>query len=193
MTEQPKPSVYSATSRIVKRIESLADSPSSKANLAKIRRTVGKPLNEATEVWPILFDNLPEEFISDYGKPTYEEVAIYHAIQLYALYQQGGQSFQRLSEHNEDNKKPNIGYYLSSLRKEDSTTATDRRFSAMITSSTLEELVYHLRHMLNLLKSKSSYRKIDFAKLAEDLYWYQKNNQETVRLEWARSYYSYNN
>ena len=192
MTEQPKPSVYSATNRIIKRIESLADSPSSKANLAKIRRTIGKPLNEVTEVWPILFDKLPEEFVSEYENPTSEEIAIYHAIQLYSLYQQGGQSFQRLSEHNEDNKKPNIGYYLSSLRKEDSTTTTDRRFNAMITSSTLEELVYHLHHMLSLLKSKSSYRKIDFAKLAEDLYWYQQNNQEIVRLEWARAYYSYN-
>lgn len=192
MTEQHKPSVYSVTSRIIKRIESLGDSPSSKANLAKIRRTVGKHLNEATDVWPILFDNLPEEFISNYGQPTYEEVAVYHAIQLYALYNQGGQNFQQLSEHNKDSKKLNIGYHLSSLRKEDNTTATDRRFNAMITSSNLEELVYHLRHMLNLLKSKSAHKKIDFAKLAEDLYWYQKNNQETVRLEWARSYYSYN-
>lgn len=191
--KQSKPSVYSETSRIIKRIESLADSPSSKTNLAKIRRTVGKPLNEAPEVWPILFDKSPDEFISDNGEPTYEEVAIYHAIQLYSLFQQKGQSFQRLSEHNEDNKKPNIGYYLSSLRKEDNTTMIDHRFSTMITSSTVEELVYHLHYMLNLLKSKSSYRKIDFAKLAEDLYWYQKNNQETVRLEWARAYYSYNN
>ena len=72
-------------------------------------------------------------------------------------------------------------------------TAVDRRFNIMITSSTFEELIYHLRHLLTLLKTKSSETKINYARLAEDLYWFLKDYQESVRLNWARQYYKQDN
>ena len=99
-------------------------------------------------MWPILFENLPEEFLSSYQQPSYEELAIYTALQLYALHQQGVSTSVML-----DDSKPyeNIGFALGKLRKEDNTTSIDRRFNTMITSSTFEELTYHLRHLISLL------------------------------------------
>ena len=62
----------------------------------------------------------------------------------------------------------------------------------MITASTFEELVYHLRHLITLLKSKSPETKVDYARLSEDLYWFLRDYQERVRLSWARDYYKRN-
>ena len=157
-----------------------------KATLAKIRKTLGKPLSEATEMWPILFKNLPEEFLSSYQQPSYEELAIYTALQLYALHQQGVSTSVML-----DDSKPyeNIGSALGKLRKEDDTTSIDRRFNTMITSSTFEELTYHLRHLISLLKVESPVIQVNYSGLANDLYWFLNNGQENVRLNWARAYY----
>lgn len=184
--EQPKQTVGSITKRIVKPLSFQLELSSTKATLAKIRKTLGKSLDEATDIWPILFENLPEEFVSSYQQPSYEELAIYTAIQFYALHQQGTLTSVMLDENK---TYQNIGSAFAQLRKGDDTTAIDRRFNVMITSSTFEELVYHLRHMMMLLKAKSPTTKVDYAKLAEDLYWFLKNSQENVRLNWARSYY----
>ena len=186
MLEQSKQTVGSVTKRIIRQLSYELESPSSKAALAKIRKTLGKPLSDATDIWPILFEHLPEEFVNSYQQPSYEELAIYTAIQFYALHQQGTSTSVML---NEPDTYQNIGSALSQLRKGDDTTAIDRRFNVMITSSTFEELIYHLRHMMMLLKTKSPATKVDYAKLAEDLYWFLKNVQENLRLNWARSYY----
>lgn len=186
MLKQSKQAVGSITKRIIKKWSYQLESPSTKATLAKIRKTLGKPLDEATDIWPILFENLPEEFVSSYQQPSYEELAIYTAIQFYVLHQQGTPDSVMLEE---TEAYQNIGSAFAKLRTKDDTTAIDRRFNIMITSSTFEELVYHLRHMMMLLRTKAPSTKIDYAKLTEDLYLFLKNGQENVRLNWARSYY----
>ena len=89
MLEQSKQTVGSVTKRIIRQLSYELESPLSKAALAKIRKTLGKPLSDATDIWPILFEHLPEEFVNSYQQPSYEELAIYTAIQFYALHQQG--------------------------------------------------------------------------------------------------------
>ena len=146
MSQQTKQTVWTVTNRIIFKLSNQKEETYDKATLAKIRKTLGKPLSEATEMWPILFKNLPEEFLSSYQQPSYEELAIYTALQLYALHQQGVSTSVML-----DDSKPyeNIGSALGKLRKEDDTTSIDRRFNTMITSSTFEELTYHLRHLIS--------------------------------------------
>ena len=58
----------------------------------------------------------------------------------------------------------------------------------MITSTDFDELTYHLRQLIMLLKTKENI-KVNYAKLADDLYWYLRGNQEKVRIRWAQSYY----
>lgn len=186
MSQHTKQTVWTVTKKIIFKLSNQKEEIYDKATLAKVRKTLGKPLSEATEIWPILFENLPEEFLSSYQQPSYEELAIYTALQLYALHQQGVSTSVML-----DDSKPyeNIGSALGKLRKEDDTTSIDRRFNTMITSSTFEELTYHLRHLISLLKVESPVIQVDYSGLANDLYWFLNNSQENVRLNWARAYY----
>ena len=180
MSHQTKQTVWTVTNKIIFKLSNQKEETYDKATLAKIRKTLGKPLSEATEMWPILFKNLPEEFLSFYQQPSYEELAIYTALQLYALHQQGVSTSVMLDE-----SKPyeNIGSALGKLRKEDDTTAIDRRFNTMITSSTFEELTYHLRHLISLLKVGSPVIQVNYADLANDLYWFLNNGQENDLLK----------
>ena len=155
MSQHTKQTVWTVTKKIIFKLSNQKEETYDKATLAKVRKTLGKPLSEATEIWPILFENLPEEFLSSYQQPSYE----------------------------------NIGSALGKLRKEDDTTSIDRRFNTMITSSTFEELTYHLRHLISLLKVESPVIQVDYSGLANDLYWFLNNSQENVRLNWARAYY----
>lgn len=190
MLEESDVTVYSVTKKIVlklaNQLENQFDTSVGIAMLARLRHSVGKPIDEAKEVWPILFENLPEKFLSQFDEASYEEIAILTAIQLYALYQQGRS--QSVFDKNAE-KYQNIGYSLKNLRKREDTIAVDRRFNTMITASTFDELNYHLRHLVILLKSKSPETKIDFARLSDDLYWFLQNDSEAVRLKWARQYY----
>ena len=179
MSEQSKPTVSSVTRKILMKLSNQIDTSPGKAVLAKIRHSIGKPINKATE-----------EFLGKSGRASYEETVILITVQLYALYQQG-LSHSVLVEDVE--KYHNIGSSLRQLRKGDDTTAIDRRFNVMITSSTFEELTHHLRHLVKLLKSRSPETKIDFAKLSQNLYWFLRDSQETVRLDWAREYYKQDN
>ena len=175
MSQHTKQTVWTVTKKIIFKLSNQKEETYDKATLAKVRKTLGKPLSEATEIWP-----------SSYQQPSYEELAIYTALQLYALHQQGVSTSVML-----DDSKPyeNIGSALGKLRKEDDTTSIDRRFNTMITSSTFEELTYHLRHLISLLKVESPVIQVDYSGLANDLYWFLNNSQENVRLNWARAYY----
>lgn len=188
MTEPVKTTVYTVTQGIVKKLGHQLETSSGRATLASIRNTVGKSLYEATVIWSILFENLPEEFLSPYQHPSDEELAIYAALQLYALHQQEiGMNITTIED-----SRQNIGESLKYLRIGDGTTAIDNRFNRMITSSTFEELLTHLRHLIKLLKSKAN-NAINYGQLAEDFYWFLRGSQDSVRLRWARSYYKLQN
>ena len=61
--------------------------------------------------------------------------------------------------------------------------------SSFLSLPTFEELTYHLRHLISLLKVESPVIQVDYSGLANDLYWFLNNSQENVRLNWARAYY----
>ncbi|MGI6689162.1 MAG: type I-E CRISPR-associated protein Cse2/CasB [Christensenellales bacterium] len=180
--------VRSVTHQIVSRLDQTLETPSGKAMLANLRNSVGKPLSESMAIWPLMFENLPEEFLSQGQSLSKKEVAILTALQLYALYRQGKKApiFQETKEA----RSQNIGRSFSALRTGDNTVAMDRRFNALVTAATYDELSHHLRQMTNLLKSKTSGEiDIDFGKLAQDLYRFLTGKEENIRLNWARSYY----
>lgn len=185
MVDENKKSVFSVTKQILAKLNAAEDSSSVKAILAKIRRTIGKPLNETVDIWSFVFPELPEDFLGK-SNPSAEERSILTALQLFALHSQGADKSILLKD-----SKPyqNIGYSLNFLRTKDMAESTDRRFNAMITATDFDELIYHLRHLISILKSKKTESKVDYAKLADDLYWFLKGSEENVRLRWARQYY----
>ena len=120
---------------------------------------------------------------------TPEERAILTSLQLYSLHQQGKHDSVYLEK--EKKSWTNIGHSLASLRQGENSIAVDRRFNVMITSTTFEELSHYLRQLISQLKSKSD-AKVDYAQLADDLFWFIRGYKERVRLNWARSYYGIN-
>ncbi len=178
--------VYKVANKILYSLESISGTSQGKATLARLRNSIGKPLTDTIEVWSILFEYLPEEFLGTDKNVSYEEISILTTLQLYALHKQGLSKSVLLEG---ENGYKNIGYSLRCIRKGEDIKSSDRRFNAMITSSTFEELTYHLRHLINLMKSRNSQANVNYGKLAEDLYWYKRGYAERIRLSWAREYY----
>lgn len=191
-------SVYIEAENILAGINKNINTPSTKAFLAKIRNSVDKDLLHNIDLLSCIFSSVSydsgELYNSgeSYGGLTNKEQAIFTALQLYAIHQQSSyESVMKIGgDYDEKQKyKDNIGDALSTLRNEES-ESIDKRFNTMIVSTDFKRLVYHLRQMIKILKSKSDV-KVDYAKLAEDLYWFMNGQKERVRLSWARSYYKY--
>lgn len=182
--------VYSTTERV---ISSLADNlkiSRTKAMLSRLRNSVGRPLEENIEAISLIYQYMPEEFYSNFGALTYEEEAIITTLQLYAIHQQSKQD--SVSGKQEKEVWDNIGSSFSYLRLGENSLPFDRRFNALITSQSFDELSNHLRQLIKILKSKQEDIKINYPKLAQDLYDFARGYDERVRLNWSRAYYSNN-
>lgn len=175
-----KQTVYYVVRNFIFELEKQSERKNISGELAALRNSLGKSYENAPDVWPIIIPFLPDEFIGR-GTPTYEEKAIYNALQLYALGQQGSAKVEN------DGHSRNMGAALGAFRTDDS-VSLDRRFNAMITSSSYYEFFQHMRHLFKLGKSKGSL-KVNFPKLAEDLFLYQMGRNRQIGLSWAKDYY----
>lgn len=188
--EDSRLNVYRETVRILRKLDNTRENPSTKAIFANIRNSINKDSSVNMDALAFVFQNIPEEFLGFNKNLNDYEKAILTAVQMYALHQQAKIESVLKLDYEEGEKRQNLGDALSSLRSDDS-KAIDRRFNAMITSSNFEELSHHLRQMIKLLKAKSD-AKVDYASLADDLYWFLKNQRERLKIKWSRSYYKLN-
>lgn len=180
--EQKKEDIYMVTATIIGRLQAQEELSTGKAALAALRHSIGKPLGEVPAVWSILFEDMPEKFLSCNGKETKAERAIYAALQLYAVQKQG-----RRGKENSDVAK-NIGEALHKLRLGTEQKALDKRFNASLAAVSFEAFIYQLRQLMKLAKAKGALP-LDFAALAHDLYYYQLGYKDRICLRWAESYY----
>ena len=182
-------SVKSVCGRILKELYAMQEYSTGKAILSRLRNSIGRDYADMADIMPFVFYQLPESFLGNSKKMTDEEMCILSCLQLYAIHQQG----EDLCVATTEDGYSNVGTSLKLLRVGDDATAVDRRFNAMITSTDFDELIVHLRHLIRLLKSKQKGARIDYARLADDLYWIRKNkNKENIILNWAREYYKVN-
>ncbi len=190
--EDSRLNVYRETVRILRKLDNTRENPSNKAIFANIRNSINKDSSVNMDALAFVFQNIPEEFLGFNKNLNDYEKAILTAVQMYALHQQAKIESVLKLDYEEGEKRQNLGDALKTARdKEDDTKALDRRFNAMITSSNFEELSHHLRQMIKLLKAKSD-AKVDYASLADDLYWFLKNQREGLKIKWSRSYYKLN-
>lgn len=190
--EDSRLNVYRETAKILRPIDEKRDKPSTRAMLANIRNSINKDSSVNMDALAFVFQNIPEEFLGFNKNLNDYEKAILTAVQMYALHQQAKIESVLKLDYEEGEKRQNLGDALKTIRdREDDTKAIDRRFNAMITSSNFEELSHHLRQMIKLLKAKSD-AKVDYASLADDLYWFLKNQREGLKIKWSRSYYKLN-
>lgn len=172
--------VGSTVDRRIRRLQSLSEHPR-RAVLANLRRGVGRAPGELPELWGSFLADMPEEFFGRGGAPSEAEWAVYLALTLYALHQQGqtrpmcvqeeglGRAVRRLSADPED------GVY--------------RRFCALVTAGGMEEISHHLRGLIQLLRDKSL--PLDYPQLARDLYRLQfPQSAPGVKLQWGQEYFS---
>lgn len=173
---------------IITKLDKLREESSGKAALANLRNSIGRPYSQTMDVWPIIFEQMPEKALGRNIDLTNYEKAILTTLQLYAMHQQGVE--KSVNKYYEDHRWNNIGESLSVLRGSEDTRAIDRRFNVMITATTYEELTHHLRQMIRLLRAKQRGETINYGQLANDLFYFLTGNEERIRLRWAKAYYS---
>lgn len=237
--------LYTTTQYLLQEIQADLQSSSSKALLADFRNSITQNQNKTGLAWAFVFSRLPEQYLSESGDLTPETQAVFSALQLYALHQQGNS--QTVNENTEfitpqyftvsanddgsgvitvtTNERTHSKYFkqideaigeLDQFKKEltssdvykktytqnighalrryrlmnEDKKAIDRRFNAMITANSYNELITHLRHLISILKSNTS-QTVDYAQLADDLCQFNKSvaNQERIKLAWSQSYY----
>lgn len=178
----------------LERIESLPDNRKG-AELAKLRRGVGKEPGDLPELWGSFLQDMPEAFLAGVKEPTYAEWAVYLTITLYALHQQGQDS----SVNREGNT---LGRAVHELAEKKTSPGQDwtessilRRFNALATADSMSEVSYHLRGMIQLMRSEGV--RLDYPQLAVDLYelQWELNGEQIVerrphvRLRWGQDLY----
>lgn len=177
-----------AVGRVVERLQRdyLGGSASARASLAHLRHALGKPVGSVPEVWDLTVgavgpvDGDPEE-------PTAAEFGAHHALTLYALHQQA----QSAPMHRVG---VGLGDAVRQLNRSRSgaqggeSPAVRRRFDAVVTAGSREELVRHLRGLVQLFRQARV--ALDYALLADDLVRLQDPaGARAVRLRWARQYH----
>lgn len=89
-----------------------------KADLSNLRKSISKPYENSIEVWPIIFENMPEEFLSHNGKFTREEKVLLTVLQLYAFHQQGFSQSVNYKKREDEKYTRNLGDSLKILKNQ---------------------------------------------------------------------------
>ncbi len=180
--------VYSYVSKQINTLISQKETSGGKTQLANLRRGVGKVPGELPELWGMFLNDLDEDLLSTSGKPTYAEWAIYLSLTMFALHQQGN-SESILAEGK------SMGKATAELMNENTDEERKRvlrRFGPVVTAKDVYELSYHLRSLIQLMKSNGI--TLDYVRLAVDIYDFQYDNiRKKVQLKWGQDFYYNNN
>ena len=184
------------TAQRLHRLQALPDNQR-RAELAKLRRGIGHAPGELPELWGSFLLEMSEELQQNGpGGPSAAEWAVYLALTLYAVHQQGndrpmncpgntlGRAVRQLAERN-------------TAAGQDWTEASVlRRFNALATAEEITEISHHLRGMVQLLSAaKDGSIPLDYPQLAADLYELQCTDPRYpqtpahVRLRWGQDLY----
>ncbi len=152
-----------------------------RGELAALRKGVSRSPGELPEIWE-LTEVPPPEHAGD--APTGEEIAVHTAMTLYAVHQQS---------RTEHMFSPGVGLGSAARRligpPDEENPSARARFNALVTSTTVAELRHHLRSFVSLLRARGI--ALDHAMLADDVLRFQQpGGARSVRLNWARQYYS---
>ena len=174
------------------RLQALPDNQR-RAELAKLRRGIGHAPGELPELWGSFLLEMPESFQSR-SAPSAAEWAVYLALTLYALHQQGEENVSM------NEKGCTLGRAVRLLAQNSAAAAQDwiessvlRRFNALATADSMPEVSHYLRGMVQLFRGNEPKLKLDYPRLAVELYRFQLPDQAAnVRLQWGRDLYQMN-
>ncbi len=159
-----------------------------RAALANLRRGIGHKPGELPELWGEFLSQMPEEMYGFSG-PSQAENAVYTALTLFALHQQGHE-LPGDPMYREDVKLGTAAARLI-IGETDADSAFDRvrrRFNMAATASDIEEFTHHLCGLVQLMRAKGI--PLDYAGLAGDIFLYQNaDHRSGIRLRWGQDFY----
>ena len=177
--------------------------PQWRAELAQLRRGVGRQPGELPALWGSFLAEMPEELRGTDG-PSKAEWAIYLTLTLYALHQQGANRAE--GSMNQPGKTLGGAVRLlaeKTVNGEDQAekeadeekwaeSSVCRRFNILATADSMPEISHYLRGMIQLLRREKI--PLDYPQLAVDLYRLQfVESAPNVRLQWGRELYALKN
>lgn len=170
--------------RRIRQIQGMPEHPR-RAALANLRRGAGRTPGELPELWGSFLQEMSPEFFSHNGDATAAEWAVYLALTLFALHQQS----QDKSMCADGSGIGQVVRQLSNKQKEDpQESGAFKRFSALITSDSIEEVSHHLRGLIQLLRREGL--PLDYPQLAFDLFELQfPDSAPRVKLRWGQDYF----
>ncbi len=158
----------------------------SKAQLAQLRRGAGKSPGELPELWGVFLKNMPEELMGKDGRPSYAEWAVYTALTLFALHQQGHS--EPMHGEGEDKRLGRAARKL--IHGDEEEENIRKKLSIAARSDDMTELSYQLKTLVRLLGNEDI--RLDYADLAIDLYRFQfEKYADRIRLKWGQDFYHF--
>lgn len=151
--------------------------PRASAAMAALRHAVGREPGEVPGIWNLTIAGVRQGVGDD---PSPDENAVHDAIVLYALHQQS----RSRPMHQ---RGASLGRSVRQLAGLEEQPAIRRRFDAAVTAQSYNELRYHLRGLVSLLRSADI--STDYGELASDLLDFQREGGVVrVRRRWARDF-----
>jgi CRISPR system Cascade subunit CasB len=183
--------VRAFAAKALMRLLNTSDASYQKASLANLRRGVGHTPGEIPQLWGEYLQEMPEEMYGRYGQPSREEWAIYTALTLFALHQQGRDPTAEPMH----SQGKSIGTSAALLiddenveNREDTMKRILRKLNAAATSNSVDALAHYLRSLVQLLRTQGI--PLDYVTLAGDIYDYQFPERiNAVRLRWGQDFY----
>ena len=142
--------VKACVTQQLRRLQVLPE-PQRRAELAELRRGVGRQPGDLPALWGALLADMPEQLQGSNG-PSKAEWAVYTALTLFALHQQGeaGVSMNQPGR--------TLGGAVRQLAEKTAAgqdwteSSVLRRFNALATADSMPEVSHHLRGMIQLLR-----------------------------------------
>jgi CRISPR system Cascade subunit CasB len=158
------------------------------ARLARLRRAIGKEPGSVPDIWELTMD-LPEELTEgnryEPMSPTAAENAVHLAMTLYALHAQGNKAHA----HVKDSRSIGGAAAILKALNPDGEKGIKRRFDALATAKSYDEISAHARGIIQLLKAIEV--SMDYARFAKDLFFLQSpGTADGVKRGWGRDFYS---
>ncbi|WP_378741362.1 type I-E CRISPR-associated protein Cse2/CasB [Nocardia brasiliensis] len=158
-----------------------------RAELAKLRRGLGKSAGSVPEIWDSTIAAVPASLRGEDGfddlEPSIAEQAAHSALTLFAAHQQSMPVRAHVAE-------VSFGRAVGMLARSEgrSAEAVTRRFMAVATAQSIDEVLAHIRGLVTQLRTAKL--GFDYARLADDITGLlTPARAQQVRLAWGREFY----
>lgn len=161
----------------------------SKATLARLRRAVNEAPGASPEVWDITLGGLPTQLVGRTDAPSWGETTVHHTLALFAVQQQGKGEF--MHQQGQGLGTAVLQYIVRNNPSGgfDENSPILRRFNALSTSDSVDELLWHLRSLITQLRGAAI--ALDYVALALNIYdFHIPEARDRVRLSWGRQLYA---